>query len=76
MISREGKGGGLRGESGFVDAVVYVVVGPVICSFDFCLEVLGEEVYFLVFVGKYVVEFCIEHADDLTGLCMGRMYQF
>ena len=39
-----GKGGGLRGESGFVDAVVYVVVGPVICPFDFCLEVRGEEV--------------------------------
>ena len=39
-----GRGGVLRGESGFVDAVVYVVVGPVVGSFDFCLKMLGEEV--------------------------------
>ena len=36
--------GGLRGEAGFVDSVVYVIVGPVVCSFDFCLKVRGEEV--------------------------------
>ena len=61
-------GGRLRGESGFVDAVVYVVVGPVVCSFDFGLEVLGKEVYFFVFLGEHVVKFCVEHADDFTGL--------
>ena len=44
-IGRGGEGReGLRGESGFVDSVVYVVVGPVVCSFDFCLKVRGEEV--------------------------------
>ena len=36
--------GGLRGEAGFVDSVVYVVVGPVVRSFDFCLKVRGEQV--------------------------------
>jgi len=55
------------GEAGFVDAVVDVVVGPVVCFFDLGLEGFGEEVDFFVFLGQEVVEFGVEHADDFGG---------
>lgn len=51
-------GGGCGCEAGFVDAVVDGVVGPVVCFFDFFLEVCGEEFDFLVFFVDYVVELC------------------
>jgi hypothetical protein len=44
------------GEAGFVDAVVDVVVGPVVCLFDLFLQVWWEEFYVLVFLGEEVVE--------------------
>lgn len=49
-------GGLCGGEAGFVDAVVDVVVGPVVCFFDLFLERGREELYVLVFLGEQVVE--------------------
>ena len=34
------------GKAGFVDAVVDVVVGPLICGFDVIMQVRGEKVDF------------------------------
>lgn len=55
-------------ETGFVDAVIDVVVGPFVDGFDFLLEVFWKEVDFLIFFGEDVVEFGVEHADDIAGL--------
>lgn len=61
--------GGLGGgEAGFVDAVVDVVVGPLVRGFDVVPPILGEQVDFLVLFWKKVVEFGVEHADYLAGL--------
>ncbi len=38
------------GEAGLVDAVVDVIVGPFVCSFDFGLKISREEVDVLVFL--------------------------
>lgn len=58
--------GGLRGESGLVDSVVDVVVGPFVPFVDFLSKVFGQEVHVLGFFGEQVVEFGVEHADDLA----------
>lgn len=55
------------GEAGLVDAVVDVVVGPVVCAFDVLSQVFGEKVDFLIFLGQEIIKFGIEHADDLAG---------
>ena len=68
---KEGEGGCLLRETGFVDAVVDVVVGPVVGGFDFLLEFRGEEVDFLIFFREDVVEFGVEHADDFARLGKG-----
>lgn len=61
--------GFLRGcEAGFVDAVVDVVVGPVVCGFDLGTEGWWVEVDFFVLVWEEVVEFVVEHADDFGAL--------
>ncbi len=36
------------GKAGFVDAVIDVVVGPVVRLFDLLLQTCGEQFYFLV----------------------------
>ena len=56
------------GEAGFVDAVVDVVVGPRVCSFDVGAEGGGEEIDRGVFGGEEVVELGVKHADDFGGL--------
>lgn len=48
-----GKGGGLwedslRCETGFVDAIVDVIVGPFICLVDLLLQLLGIQNFVLV----------------------------
>ena len=53
------------GEAGFVDAVVDVVVSPVVDSFDRLPHVRGEEVEFGVLFGQKVIEFVVEHPDDV-----------
>ena len=53
------------GEAGFVDAVVDVIVCPIVYSFDVFLQVGGEKVEFGVLFRENVVEFVIEHADDV-----------
>jgi len=40
------------GKAGFVDAVVDVVVGPVVRLFDLLLQTCGEQFYFLVLFRK------------------------
>ena len=59
-------GGGLRCEAGFVDAVIDVVVSPVVGFVNLLLQVLRVEVDFAVLFGQEVVEFGVEHADDLA----------
>jgi hypothetical protein len=53
------------GESGFIDAVVDIVVGPVVGGFNFGLQVLGEENNIAVLLGKQGIKLCVEHANDL-----------
>lgn len=43
---------GLRGETGLVDAVVDVVVGPFVCVVDGLSQAVGQEVDVLEFVGE------------------------
>ena len=56
------------GEAGFIDAVVDVVVGPVVRAFDLTSKFLGKQINGLVLLREQVVEFGVEHADDLAGL--------
>lgn len=55
-----------RSEAGFVDAVVDVVVCPVVGGFDSVAQVFGEEVELGVRLVEEVVEGVVEHADDLA----------
>ncbi len=55
------------GEARFVNAVVDIVVSPIIDSFDLLLKVGGEEIEFGVLFGEEVVKFVVEHPDDLRG---------
>lgn len=56
------------GKARFVDAVVDVVVCPVVGTFDLGLKMFGEKIDVFIFFGDDVVEFGIEVADDFTGL--------
>lgn len=63
--------GFLRGcETGFVYAIIDVVVDPFVGGIDLGLEGLGEEVDFLVLLGKNIVEFMVKHADDFGALVL------
>ena len=53
------------GEAGFVDPVVDVVVSPVVDSSDVLLHVRRKEVEFGVLFGQKVIEFVVEHPDDV-----------
>ena len=57
-----------RGETGLVHAIVDIVVRPLIRLLDLRLQVFRQEIDFLVLLGQQVVEFSVEHADDLAGL--------
>ena len=72
---RDGLAVGLLGscEAGLVDAVVDVVVDPVVGVFDLLAERGREWVDLLVFLGEEVVEFMIEHADDFGALLSGAL---
>ena len=54
------------GKAGFVDAVVDVVVGPVVRAFDFFLEVLREKHDFPILIVDDIVKLGVEHADYFT----------
>lgn len=54
-------------DAAFVDAVVDVVVGPLVCFFDLCAEGFREEIHGCVGGGEEGVEFGVHHADDLAG---------
>ena len=55
-------------ETGFVDAVVDVVVDPFVGGVDVGAVGGGVEVDFLVMLREQVVELVIEHADDFRAL--------
>lgn len=48
--------------------IVDVVVCPFIGLFNLLLQILWEELDLLVLLWQQLVEFMVEHADDLTGL--------
>ena len=56
------------GETGFVDAIVDVIVGPGVGIFNVLFEGGGEKVDGCIVGGKDIVEFGVEHADDFGGL--------
>ena len=58
----------VRSKAGFVDTVVDVVIGPVICPFNLCPQSLWEEIDALILVENYVIKFRVKHADDFAGL--------
>ena len=49
-----------------VHAVVNLVVSPLVRRLDLVLQILGKEIDFPIFLGDDIVEFGIEHADDLA----------
>jgi len=53
---------------GLVYTIVDVAVRLFIALIDLFPQLLGKEIDFLVFLGKEVIEFGVEHADDLTRL--------
>ena len=53
------------GEAGFIDAVVDIVVGPVVRGFNFGLQILGEKNKIAVLLGKQGIKLRVEHANDL-----------
>ena len=67
MGRREGEKS-VRSKARLVDPIVDVVVCPFICLLNCCFQLLREKVNTLILVGDYVVELCVEHADDFAGL--------
>ena len=60
-----------RGESGLVNAIVHVVVDPFVGGVNFGAMGSRVEVQLLVLLGKEIVEFIVEHADNLGALLRG-----
>lgn len=58
----------VRGKARLVDTVVDVIVSPLVRLLDLRLQVLREKNHVLVLVVQQVVEFSVEHANDLAGL--------
>lgn len=58
----------VRSKARFVNSVVDIVIGPVICPFNLCSQSLRKEINALVLIGNYVIELRVEHAYDFTGL--------
>jgi len=56
----------VRCKPGLVYTIVDVAVRPLIALIDLFPQLLGKEIDFLVFLGEEVVEFGVEHADDLA----------
>ena len=56
------------GKTRLVDTVVDVIVSPLVRLLDLRLQVLRKKNHVLVLVVQQVVEFCVEHANDLAGL--------
>lgn len=56
------------GEARLVDAVVDVIIGPVISLLDVLLQIVREENHVFVFLGEEIVKLGVEHADDFRGL--------
>ena len=54
--------GYVRSEAGFVDAIVDVIVCPIVGAFDFLLQMLRKEIDLLVLLRNDVVELGVEHA--------------
>ena len=58
----------VRSKTRFVDPVVDVIIGPIVCPFDLCSQSLRKEVNTLILVGKYVIKCGIEHAYNFARL--------
>lgn len=69
-------GGLARCEAGLVDAVVDLVVGPGVCVFDGGFEVGGEQIDGAVGLVEEVVEFGVEHAQDVCGFVADDLVLF
>lgn len=67
-MEKQGWGTSVRSKARFVDPIVDIMIGPVVCPFNLCSQFRREEVNAPILVVDYVIEFCIEHADDLAGL--------
>lgn len=57
-----------RRETGLVDPIVDVVVGPVVGGVDLASESGRVQVDVPVFFRKKIIEFVVEHANDLRAL--------
>ena len=58
----------VRSKARFVDPVVDVIIGPIVCPFNLCSQSLRKEVNALILAGKYVIKCGIEHAYNFAGL--------
>lgn len=67
MERREGEKS-VRSEARLVDPIVDVVICPFIYPLNICSQLLREKVNTLILVGDYIIELCVEHADDFAGL--------
>jgi hypothetical protein len=58
----------IRSKARFVDTIVDIVVSPLVSLLDLGLQVLRKENHVLILVFEQVVEFGVEHANDLARL--------
>ncbi len=64
----KGLGSRVRSKARFVDAVVDVVIGPVIRPFNLSSQFLREEINGFIMIGDDIIKLRVEHADDFAGL--------
>jgi len=55
-------------EPTLINSVIDIIIRPLVSLFNLPLQFLRQKVQFLVFAFEQMVEFMIEHADDLTAL--------
>ena len=62
-----------RGNAAFVDAIVDVAVSPFVCLLDLGPQVLWQKIDGCVLLGEKIIEFCVQHADDLAGFVVDNL---
>ena len=58
----------VRSKARFVDAIVDIIIGPIVCPFNLCSQSLRKEVNALILVGKHVIKSGIENAYNFARL--------
>lgn len=58
----------IRSKAALVYTIVDVVIRPLVRGLDLVFEILGQEVQLLVLLRQEIIEFGIEHANDLAAL--------